>query len=122
VTADNYNIFGHSGNAGLVGVLPGDSDMTPVEPLIKIIRTQLSDHGGPTLTHALPLGSPAIDRFSSLYCTLLPIEGLDQRGEPRNKDGDGTPSNQECDIGSFERQPPEFQLFLPVSAASTVFD
>jgi hypothetical protein len=36
------------------------------------------------------------------------VDGVDQRGEPRNVDGrgDGNPANQECDIGAFEAPPP----------------
>ncbi|HTK53199.1 MAG TPA: choice-of-anchor Q domain-containing protein [Gemmatimonadaceae bacterium] len=49
----------------------------------------LADNGGPTKTHALLLGSPAIDAGTS--CT----EATDQRHVARNK---GT----SCDIGAFE--------------------
>jgi len=40
----------------------------------------LQDNGGPTLTHALLMGSPAIDQGSSAGL------GIDQRGEPRSFD------------------------------------
>ena len=51
----------------------------------------------PTQTHALPPGSIAIDAAPSDACPAT-----DQRGEPRNVDGDGAPSDHECDIGAFE--------------------
>ena len=63
----------------------------------------LRDNGGPTPTHALLEGSPAIDRGNSFGF------GIDQRGLPRpsdfaaisnTEDGDGS------DIGAFERQVP----------------
>jgi hypothetical protein len=119
VTVDHFNLFGHSGDAGLIGMGPGVTDIVPPEPLPRIIKIELDDNGGTTLTHALPLGSPAIDRALSAECTLAPTDNIDQRGEPRNMDGNGKPSDRECDIGSFERHPPEFQLFLPISAALT---
>lgn len=51
----------------------------------------LADNGGPTLTHSLLMGSPAIDAVPSESCTIA----TDQRGEPRLSP---------CDIGAFEVQ------------------
>ena len=51
----------------------------------------LQDNGGPTETHALLAGSPAIDEIPSENCEV----DSDQRGVPRPQ-GDG------CDIGSYE--------------------
>ncbi len=55
----------------------------------------LADNGGPTLTHALRLDSPAI-AAGGTGCAPN-----DQRGVPRPQDGDldGTPL---CDVGAFE--------------------
>jgi hypothetical protein len=50
----------------------------------------LADNGGPTLTHALLPGSPAIDAGSGAHC-----QAFDQRGIPR-------PQGAACDIGAFE--------------------
>jgi CSLREA domain-containing protein len=50
----------------------------------------LQDNGGGTLTHALPLDSPAIDAGDDDTC-----EVVDQRGEQR-------PQRAACDIGAFE--------------------
>jgi len=50
----------------------------------------LSDNGGPTLTHALLAGSPAIDSADDAACPAL-----DQRGVMR-------PQGANCDIGSYE--------------------
>jgi Ca2+-binding RTX toxin-like protein len=54
--------------------------------------TPLAHRGGPTQTHALFNGSPALDAIPSCY----PITA-DQRGELR-------PGAFACDVGSFERQ------------------
>ena len=50
----------------------------------------LADYGGPTLTHALAPGSPAIDAADADQC-----EATDQRGVSR-------PQGEGCDIGAFE--------------------
>ncbi len=58
-------------------------------------------NGGPTPTHALLPGSPAID--------LVPVgatcPGDDQRGEIRPQDGDHD-GEARCDAGSFELRGP----------------
>jgi CSLREA domain-containing protein len=62
----------------------------------------LQDNGGPTFTHALLPGSHAIDLSPTASCAAAPVNGLDQRGEPRNVDGDGAASVNECDAGAYE--------------------
>ncbi|MCA9099889.1 MAG: hypothetical protein KDA63_01985, partial [Planctomycetales bacterium] len=66
----------------------------PIDPLLG----PLADNGGPTLTHALLPGSPAVDAgnpdFSSPPAT-------DQRGYYRVIDGNGNHSPR-IDIGAFE--------------------
>ena len=54
----------------------------------------LENNGGPTLTHALLLNSPAIDAGSATHCP-----DYDQRGISR-------PQGAACDIGAFEFVPP----------------
>lgn len=58
----------------------------------------LADNGGPTETHALLPGSPAIDAGDNATCLAT-----DQRGTARPADGDGAGSGApDCDIGAFE--------------------
>jgi CSLREA domain-containing protein len=59
----------------------------PIDPRLG----PLTNNGGPTQTHALLLGSPAIDAASTPDCP-----SNDQRGVLR-------PQGPACDIGSFER-------------------
>ena len=58
----------------------------------------LQDNGGPTLTHALLPGSPAIDAGNPNF---TPPPAFDQRGSPFVRVFNGR-----IDIGSFEVQPP----------------
>jgi len=110
--ADAANVFGHDGQTAadaFVGFTPGASDVSAVSdganiPLGDILNPTLADNGGPTLTHALPPISPAVDLAPSAVCSVPPVD-VDQRGEPRNADGDGSPSAAECDAGAFELQP-----------------
>jgi parallel beta-helix repeat protein len=65
------------------------------DPLLGPLR----DNGGPTETHALLTGSPAIDACVN-ECTV----DTDQRGSPRPIDGD-CDYTYFCDIGAYEKQP-----------------
>ncbi len=59
----------------------------------------LQDNGGPTFTHALMAGSPAMDAGSSTGCPTT-----DQRGIARPQDGDDD-GDAICDIGAYEYEP-----------------
>jgi phage tail protein X len=54
----------------------------------------LANNGGPTLTHALLVGSPAINAGNDSVCGVSPVNGVDQRGSSRTVNT--------CDIGAFE--------------------
>lgn len=80
-------------------------DLVMTDPMLG----PLTDNEGPTLTHALLPGSPAIDAANDLDCPTH-----DQRGAARPADGDGDQAEL-CDIGAFEFLGvfPEF-VYLPV--------
>ncbi|MFN2270319.1 MAG: choice-of-anchor Q domain-containing protein, partial [Anaerolineae bacterium] len=91
---DNYNLFGLDGDAGVIGFTLGITDIMPAAGVLldDILNPTLADNGGPTLTHALVPGSPAIDAIpiDDAGCT-----GTDQRGVTR-------PQGAGCDIGAVE--------------------
>jgi hypothetical protein len=70
-------------------------NLTSADPMLG----QLTNNGGPTQTHALKAGSPAIDHATSEFC-----EAVDQRGVNRPVDGDFD-NEALCDIGAFEFVP-----------------
>jgi hypothetical protein len=72
--------------------------------LSDILNPTRANNGGPTQTHALISGSPAIDAGGPV-CTNADGNPLltDQRGEARPVDGDGD-GQAACDIGAFEVQ------------------
>ncbi len=126
IYANAHNLFAHNGldsGQAFYNFTPGADDINATSDnddilLATILDTTLRDNGGPLAgpsfapepipTHALPAGSPAVDAVPSADCTAAPVDGLDQRGAPRNINGDGVPSTDECDIGAFERQPAIF--------------
>lgn len=68
----------------------------------------LADNGGPTQTHALLPGSPAIDAADNSICAAPPVNNLDQRGVAR-------PQGAFCDIGAFElvqTSPPSIETVI----------
>jgi CSLREA domain-containing protein len=89
---DNFGAFVNGVNNDQVGsaAAPLDAKLAP-----------LGNYGGPTATHALLLGSPALDKGHSSGSTT------DQRGSPRPVDLPGFPAaanGDSADIGAFEAQ------------------
>src|SRR5829696_4349904 len=82
-----YNLIG-DGNATAAFNQTGDTTGVSDPNL-----GDLADNGGPTMTHALLTGSPAIDKGPP--STSCPPPDTDQRGVSR-------PQGSACDIGSFE--------------------
>jgi hypothetical protein len=97
----NLDSDGTSGLAnGLNGDLIGSAEAS-VHPVIG----PLQDNGGPTFTHALLPGSPALGAGSCTDATGAPLV-TDQRGFPR-------PGSPGCDIGAFENQAPTVSCQSP---------
>lgn len=96
VTSLGYNLSSDSGG----GLLTGAGDQVNTDPMLG----PLQDNGGPTFTHALLPGSPAIDKGKNFG-----LADTDQRGAgfARTVD-DPTASNAQggdgTDIGAFEVQ------------------
>src|SRR6267142_2431793 len=90
VASDGYNLSSDDGSGYLIG--PGDQINTDA------LLGPLQDNGGPTFTHALLPGSPAIDTGDPNFS---PPPVNDQRGCPFDRVFNGR-----IDIGSFETQPP----------------
>ncbi len=72
---------------------PTDQIGTPDNPIDPKISPDLKNNGGPTDTHSLLTGSPAIDAGDPNNCPAT-----DQRGVTR-------PQGDQCDIGAFELAP-----------------
>jgi hypothetical protein len=83
LAADHNNVFTDDTCS------PGTNDVIVTAPLLD----SLADNGGPTLTHALLAGSPAIDAGDDAVCPET-----DQRGVSR-------PQGAACDVGAYELEP-----------------
>jgi len=113
ITAAAYNVFSDAGKTSgdaFTGFTPGASDVDASSDaanyaLGAILSPTLANNGGPTLTHALVSGSPAVD--------IAPDgETTDQRGAPR-------PFGNAYDAGAFEygATPPTGDSAIFVTAA-----
>jgi fibronectin-binding autotransporter adhesin len=99
LTSQGYNLLGTPDNCtGLTNGTGGNQVGTHGSPLDAKLGP-LADNGGTTLTHALLVGSPAIDAGDPSYCLAS-----DQRGMRR-------PFGSGCDIGAYEYG---FYLYLPL--------
>jgi predicted outer membrane repeat protein len=96
-TSGGHNLIGDGGGStGFINGANGDQVGTAANPIDPRLAP-LAHNGGPTRTHALPPGSPAIDRGDNAGAPAT-----DQRGARRARDGDGN-GNKVVDIGAFER-------------------
>jgi predicted outer membrane repeat protein len=95
VVSQGYNLIENTTGAAISGTTTGN--LTGVDPNLG----PLQDNGGPTQTHALLSGSPAIDKGESSGSTV------DQRGLTRPVDHPSIPNatgGNGADIGAFEVQ------------------
>jgi hypothetical protein len=111
ITSQGYNVIGDT--AGCTITLQA-SDVE-ADPLLG----GLTDNGGPTQTHAIPVDSPAVNRYDAATCAadfaalMAPIvPPVDQRGVTRPQGGD-------CDSGAFEAVLPVGGVRLWVSDATS---
>jgi len=92
ITSASHNLIEDSG-ANACGLTDGvNGNIIGQDPKLG----PLADNGGSTVTHALLVGSPAIDAGTNTGCPAT-----DQRGVIRPIDGDGD-STATCDIGAYE--------------------
>jgi len=99
-----FTSLGHNLDDADTCGLYGAGDLVNSDPLLG----SLQNNEGPTFTHALLTGSPAIDSGDNSDCPLQ-----DQRGAYRPADGDNN-SSKICDIGAFEAGGSfPFYTFLP---------
>ena len=89
---DPFASSGYNLDSGTSCGFGSTGDLSGSDPLLG----PLAYNGGATRSHALLVGSPAVDAASP-SCT----SGIDQRGTSRPQDGDATPGAV-CDIGSYE--------------------
>ncbi len=89
--ANGTNCSGGSGGGNNLS----DDNSCPTATNAAALIGPLANNGGPTFTHALLVGSPAINTASAAACSAAPQNGVDQRGQPR-------PQGAGCDIGAFE--------------------
>jgi predicted outer membrane repeat protein len=85
-----FSLVGDGTGSGIADAVDGNrvgTGTAPIDPKIG----KLGNNGGPTRTHALLTGSPAINAGSDADC-----QATDQRGVTR-------PRGAHCDIGSYER-------------------
>jgi hypothetical protein len=106
VNSRGFNLIGSTNGGGgwAVTDLKGSTN-SPLEPLLG----PLQDNGGPTFTHALLPGSPAIDAGNGFGITT------DQRGRSRPYDLSSYPNaagGDGSDIGAFELIPPTLRISI----------
>jgi hypothetical protein len=102
ITSLGYNLSSDNGG----GVLTGTGDQINTDPMLG----PLAYYGGPTPTHILKAGSPAIDAGDPNF-TAPP--NTDQRGV-----GFARVANGRIDIGAFERQPNDIDPTLVVTTTA----
>lgn len=107
VTSLSYNWVFSLRSCTLSG---GSADVIGLNPALG----PLQDNGGPTQTHALLSGSPAIDSGPSTYCRdhHSEIFEFDQRGFARHVDGNSTGTSY-CDPGAYEFAI-TYELYIPL--------
>ncbi|QDS89046.1 Calx-beta domain protein [Rosistilla ulvae] len=94
------NIVGDAGSAG--GLTDGTNNNQVSVLITDVIHTTLADNGGPTLTHALIAGSPAINAGDNALATGDGTTGGTQLSTDQRGTGFARILNGTVDIGAFE--------------------
>lgn len=95
IVSDGYNLVRNVSHCSLQ---TAHGDIIGRDPLLR----PLADNGGPTLTHSLRAGSPAVDAWPDSHGrSWAGCPAFDQRGVRRPQEGDGR-GRTACDIGSVE--------------------
>ena len=105
IVSDGYNLASDDGG----GYLSQPTDILNTDPMLGLLQ----DNGGPTFTHSLLPGSPAVDRGKNFSGSLYDQRGL---GFPRTLDNPvvpNAPGGDGTDIGAFESQSIGLQLTAP---------
>jgi hypothetical protein len=113
-----FNIVGIGGFRDETFVAEGDQIIDTDDPLLG----PLAENGGPTMTHALLAGSPAIDRGDPEATPgQAGVPQFDQRGKPfaRVRDGDAAEAIV-MDVGAFEAPAPPPELLGDYNEDRTV--
>jgi hypothetical protein len=100
----SFNIVGSAdgGSSGFTNGVSGNQVGTtgsPIDPML----AALASNGGPTQTHRLIIGSPALDAGDNTVATNAGLT-TDQRGLPRIADGPNADTTATVDTGAFELQ------------------
>src|SRR6185295_15919213 len=91
LNSQGYNLIGNTAGTVILGIATGN--LLDIDPLVG----PLQDNGGPTDTHALLPGSPALD------AGISGGPNTDQRGFPRPFDIPSLPNAADgSDIGAYE--------------------
>ncbi|HMQ04014.1 MAG TPA: Ig-like domain repeat protein [Pyrinomonadaceae bacterium] len=119
LTSQGYNLIGNVGTAtGFTNGVNADQVGTGGAGVLDPMLGPLVDNGGPTWTHALLQGSPAIDKGKSFDLTE------DQRGSGRPFDIPSTPpadGGDNSDIGAYELNTIQTSTALVSSVNPTVY-
>lgn len=100
LTSTGFNLLGNNSGCAFAN-LASDQVGTVVNPIDPLIGP-LQDNGGPTWTHELLTGSPAIETGHVSGCTAGGASDQRVYTQPADGNNDGDPI---CDIGAFEKQP-----------------
>ena len=101
INSSGLNLIGDTSRCTFVSTI---GDRVDIDPRL----SALEDNGGPTSTHALQFGSPAINRGNPAGCQ-------NQQGSQLNNDQRGYLRVQRCDIGAFEFQTFLHEIYLPAA-------